>query len=233
MTTKRAKVVHPGASEHYIDALAYELRYRDRVEDVSFYVERCKRHRSVLEYGAGAGRLTLVLAERGLRVTAVEVSTSMVGLLRKRRAQLDSEVASRIEIHQADMRSFRTKKRFDVVVVAFHTVCHLYSFDDARSFFRLAFSHLRPGGRLEFDLPLPRIDMPEYDPIAQVRVTEIDGPGGPKLLTQRWFQPQEIAMHVAYAGFDRIRLCSDFTSSPVDADTSIFTVSARKPPDAN
>jgi SAM-dependent methyltransferase len=233
VTTKAPPFLHPGASEHYVDASAYELRYRDRIEDVSYYVARCKRLRSVLEYGAGAGRLTLLLAQRGIDVTAVEISPNMIELLRQRREQLPPSAAGRIEIRPADMRSFRTKKRFDAVVAAFHTVCHLYSFDDVRSFFHLAFSHLRPGGTLEFDLPLPRIDMPEYDPLAQVRVTEVDGPSGPQLLTQRWFQPQEIAMHVAYAGFERIRLCSDFTSRPIDGDTSIFTISARRPQDAD
>jgi predicted SAM-dependent methyltransferase len=134
-----------------------------------------------------------------------------------------------VTLHQADMRQFETRKRFDFAVAAFHTVSHLYSHDDISSFLRQAFRHLKPGGRLIFDLPLPRIDVPSYDSISQVRVTEIDAPKGVQLLTQRWYQPQEIMMHVYYAGFRNAKLCSDFGTGPVDGETSIFTVSARHP----
>jgi len=71
--------------------------------------------------------------------------------------------------------------------------------------------------------------MPGYDPISQVRVTEMDGPDGPQLLTQRWYQPQEVRMHLHYAGFRHVALGADFSASRIDRETSVFTVVGVKP----
>lgn len=229
MGTKLATMLHPGAVEHYENAEAYERRYEARTEDVAYYLRRAKNAQSVLEYGAGAGRLTLPLALRGKRVTAVDASVAMVALLKKRRADLPRDLRSNITPVLADMRSFRTSKQFDCVIAAFHTVAHLYALSDIRAFLNRALSHLRPGGTIELDLPLPWLDMTSYDPIAQVRVTEMDGPDGPELLTLRCFPPQEIAMHLHYAGFVDIKLRSDFTRARIDRETMVFTVSARRP----
>jgi SAM-dependent methyltransferase len=227
--TKLATSLHPGAVEHYENAESYERRYEARTEDVAYYLRRARDAESVLEYGAGAGRLTLQLAQRGKQVTAVDASAAMIALLKKRQADLPRQVRSNITPVLADMRTFRTKKQFDCVIAAFHTVAHLYSLPDIRAFFSRAFAHVRPGGTIELDLPLPWLDMTSYDPIAQVRVTEMDGPDGPELLTLRCFPPQEIAMHLDYAGFSDIKLRSDFTAARIDRETMVFTVSARRP----
>lgn len=220
--------LHPGAVEHYEDALSYERRYEARSEDVDFYKRRGKG-KSVLEYGAGTGRVTLPLARAGSEILAVDVSDSMLKLLRQRVSAEAPAIRKRITIQKGDMRTFSTRRRFDLAIAGFHTVCHLYSVDDIRSFLKQVYRHLKPGGSLEFDLPLPRIDVPGYDPLAQVRVTEVDGESGPQLLTQRWYQPQEISLHLHYAGFSRIRLGADFTFEKLQPETSIFVVSAQKP----
>lgn len=223
-----ALLLHPGAIEHYEDAASYERRYQARSEDVAYYVRRC-RGKSVLEYGAGAGRVTLPLARAHCEVVAVDVSAPMLALLKERIRLEAPAVRSRVAIKKGDMRTFSTNRRFDVVMAGFHTLCHLYSNTDLSVFLRKAHLHLKAGGTFECDLPLPRIDVPGYDPLAQVRVTEMEGRNGPELLTQRWFAPQEIAMHLHYAGFERIRLGADFTFSKIEPETSVFVVSARKP----
>ena len=221
-------VIHRGASEHYVHAESYEARYATRSEDIDYYRKLIPASSRVLEYGAGAGRLTIPLLLKGAHVYAVDASPQMIRLLKRRTLELSSEQRKKLQLRRADMRTFSTNSRFNFVVAAFHTLGHLYSIDDMRRFLTHAYRHLAEGGRLVFDLPLPRIDMPEYDPIAGVRVTEMDGPNGPELLTQRWYQPQEIAMHLHYAGFSRIRLTSDFTSDPIDSETSVFVVSGTK-----
>lgn len=223
-----APKLHPGAVEHYEDAGSYDRRYEARSEDVDFYKRRAKG-KSVLEYGAGTGRMTLPLARAGSEVMAVDVSQSMLDLLSERVRAEPKATRQRISVKKGDMRTFSTSRRFDLVIAGFHTVCHLYSNDDIRTFLKQAYRHLKPGGHLEFDLPLPRIDVPGYDSLAQVRVTEVDSESGPQLLTQRWYQPQEICLHLHYAGFSRIRLGADFTFDKLEPDTSIFIVSGQKP----
>jgi SAM-dependent methyltransferase len=222
-------VIHPGALEHYVHAESYETRYAARSEDVDYYLKLISASARVLEYGAGAGRLTLRLAKKGSQVCAVDASSQMITLLRERLKTLPLSQKNNVVVKRADMRTFRTNQRYDFVVAAFHTVGHLYSLRDIESFLKRAYTHLAPGGRIVFDLPLPRIDMAEYDAIAGVRVTEMDGPHGPELLTLRAYQPQETAMHLYYAGFRKIRLTSDFSSAPVDTESSVFVVTAIKP----
>lgn len=220
--------LHPGAVEHYQDARAYEQRYENRLEDVEYYVRRTRSMGSILEYGAGAGRLTLRLCAPGRRVLAIDASAAMVARLKERLAEIDAADRGRIKAVVADMRTFSTKRRFDCVIAAFHTVSHLYSVSDVAAFLERACAHLVPGGTLLFDVPLPRIDMTGYDPIAQVHVMEFGEPGGTELLTQRWFHPQEVCMHLHYAGFGRVRLGSDFTNDSITPETGVVCVSARK-----
>lgn len=224
-----APAIQVGASDHYRDGEHYARRYAARTEDVDYYLRLAQRRERILEFGCGTGRLTVPLAQAGHRVTAVDPAPSMLSVLSR---TLEGEAASvhrRVRIVPEDMRTFRTNQRFDLIILAFHTFCHLYSHEDVSGFLGLAFQHLAPGGLLAFDLPMPRIDMLGYDPIAQVRVTMMDGPSGPQVLTQRLYFPQEVLMHLHYAGFRSCRLRSDYGSAPVTLETDIIGVIGRKP----
>ena len=227
--TKQRPRVHPGAAEHYRNHDAYDRRYEGRTEDIAFYARWAGQCGSVLEYGAGTGRLTLPLAERGCTVTAVDLSESMLSGLRARLSSAKPDVRKRVTTKLADMRTFRTACRYDGVIVGFHTFCHLYHRDDVLQFLERAFAHLIPGGRLAFDVPVPRVDAAGYDALSQVCVVEMDGAQGPELLTQRWYQPQELRMHLMFAGFEKVRFLADFTFNQPDEDTDFLVVEARRP----
>ncbi len=219
-----------GARQHYEDGLHYRDRYASRTEDIRYYLARAKGRRSVLEYGCGTGRLTLPLARAGLRVTAVDPSVSMLEQLRRDLCGESPELQRRVRVHCADMRTFSSRRRFDLVVLAFHTFCHLYSHQDIEGFLSLAYRHLAPGGELTFDLPMPHVDMEGYDPVAQVHVMTISGADGePQLLTQRLFHAQELLMHLHFAGFERCRIRADFGAKRITQDTDIMVCSATKP----
>ena len=119
--------------------------------------------------------------------------------------------------------------RFSLIFAGFYTLSHLYSLGDLRSFLAHAFRHLLPGGEFTFDLPLPRIDVPGYDPIAQVRVTTMGTEDAPQLLTQRWYFPQEMKMHLEEAGFRRIRILGDFGTAPPHRLTDTLCFIASRP----
>ena len=222
-------VVNAGAVDHYQDPESYDRLYEARTEDATFYVRRAKAARSVLEYGAGTGRITLPLLEAGRRVTAVDLSAAMLGALARRAERAGQAVRSRLAIECADMRTFVTRQRFDLVVVGFNAFGHLYSHRDVVAFLERAFSHLSPGGELALDLPLPHLDLPGYDGTAQILVSEMDGARGAELLTLRLFQPQELLMHLHYAGFERASLFGDFQGGPLESDSEVMVLSARKP----
>lgn len=231
MSTKRkpGPALHLGASEHYQDGPSYDRRYQARTEDRDYYLGRTRSARTVLEYGAGTGRLTLALAAAGKHVTAVDLSQAMLDVLCARLEGASEAVRQRVQVYAADMRTFRTRRRFDVVLVGFNTLGHLYSHDDVAGFLRLAWSHLEPGGRLLLDVVVPHVDVPGYDPIAQIQVSEFEGPSGPEQLTLRIFQPRELEMHLARAGFGSVRFAGDFHGAPLDQSSEAMVVVAQRP----
>ena len=64
----------------------------------------------MLELGPGTGRLTFALAERGLRVTGVEIAPAMLAQAAAKRAELEPEVAARVELRRGDMTSLDLKR---------------------------------------------------------------------------------------------------------------------------
>lgn len=222
-------VLNAGAVDHYQDPANYDRLYEARTEDRDFYVRRAGSARTILEYGAGTGRLTLPLLSAGKIVTAVDTSQAMLDALIERAQQAGPDVRSRLTVQVADMRNFVTTKRFDQVIVGFHALGHLYSHRDVEAFLAAALRHLRPDGELLLDLPLPNLDLPGYDPTAQVLVSEMDGSSGSDLLTLRLFQPQELLMHLHYAGFTSAAIFGDFHDGALDADSEVMVLSARRP----
>jgi SAM-dependent methyltransferase len=222
-------VLNAGALEHYQDPTNYDRLYDARTEDRDFYVRRAASATSILEYGAGTGRLTLPLLLAGRFVTAVDISQSMLGRLTERADEHGDLVRSRLAVHCADMRTFVTRRRFDQIMVGFHALGHLYSHRDVATFLGKALSHLHPGGEILLDVPLPHLDLPGYDGTAQVLVSEMDGAAGSELLTLRLFQPQELLMHLHYAGFTAARLFGDFDGGKLESDSEVMVLSARRP----
>ena len=96
----------------------------------------------VLDAPSGAGRIALRLAERGLRVTGIDISAEEVAEARRRAAERG--VAARFE--QGDVRSL-PEQRFDAVVHwgnSFGYLPHHGTVEHVGSMRRA----LRPGGRL-------------------------------------------------------------------------------------
>lgn len=118
----------------------------------------------MLEYGAGAGRVTLPLLRAGIDVTAVDLSEPMLALLRERAEKLTKSERARLTIVRADMRKKTGLGSFPLVLATFNVVGHLPRFEDLALFLRAVKTHLAPGGELVFDVPLPSSEELEADP---------------------------------------------------------------------
>lgn len=145
-----------GSRAHYDDPVYYAHAYRDRSDDVAFYVALARSIGGpVLEYGAGSGRIALPMARAGLRVDAVDASGPMLAELAAGLAREPVAVRGRVRAFEGDMRSFSAGRRYALVVCAFNTFLHLYERDDAERFLARVRRHLAPGGRFAFDVSVP------------------------------------------------------------------------------
>lgn len=101
---------------------------------------------SVLELGAGSGRVTEVLAPAARRVVALDL---VPGALRRARERLSG--ARNVFPLAADMRTFRLDTRFDLVVAANDPFSHLRTDRGRRRALERVAGHLAPDGRFLLD----------------------------------------------------------------------------------
>ena len=101
------------------------------------FAERLPEGAAILDLGCGTGEpVTSWFAERGFRVTGVDIAEAMLDLARQRFPEGDWR--------RADMRSLDLGERFDGII-AWHSFFHLTREEQRDTLPRLA-DHLVPGG---------------------------------------------------------------------------------------
>lgn len=144
----------------------YDLEHEGDDSDVRFHVELFRRCRSarVLELGCGSGRVTLPLAEAAVEhgglVVGIDTDERMLDQARKKAEGLDRAARSRLSLEAGDLRSWRSERSFDLVIVPCGTLSHLLTLDDQLAAWRTAWDNLAGGGRFVVDLAMP--DLPAY-----------------------------------------------------------------------
>jgi len=104
--------------------------------------------RSVLDLGSGTGDAAFWLAERGLRITAVDSSPAMA-----RRAKAGSNTLNlAADFVVADMRTFRPTITYDLVMSLGSSLNYVLSLRDLESIFRMVCAALEPSKYFIFDL---------------------------------------------------------------------------------
>jgi SAM-dependent methyltransferase len=126
-----------------IDALWHDLECGPYGEDLPLWrALAAEAGGTVLDVGAGTGRVTLDLASRGVPVVAVDVDDALLEVLRRRAGTLPVETIA------ADARTFDVRRRFRLVIVPMQTLQLLGGRDGRAAFLRRALAHVEPGGRV-------------------------------------------------------------------------------------
>ncbi len=143
-----------GIDPFYADAQLYDRLFPGGAEAVEFYRSAAdEQGGDVLELGCGTGQKLIPIAADGHSCTGLELSPAMLAHARVKARERGVEV----QWVQGDMRDFSLARRFDLVVIAANSLLHLHSAEDLVSCFRVARSHLAPGGRLVFDVFNPSV----------------------------------------------------------------------------
>jgi ubiquinone/menaquinone biosynthesis C-methylase UbiE len=121
--------------------------------DAEFYVSLVGREpREVLDLGCGTGVFALSVAERGHRVTGVDPADAMLDVARRK------PDAERVEWVAASAQSYRSAKRFDLIVMMGHAFQCLLTDAETLSVLETMRAHLKQNGRVAFETRNPRID---------------------------------------------------------------------------
>lgn len=133
--------------------------YRSR-PDLDFYVQLAQAAGGpVLEVGCGTGRVLLPCARAGVEMVGLDLSPSMLDVLRAQLAREGEAVRARVRIVEGDMRNFDLGETFPCVLLPFRSFQHMLTPADQRAALRRLRAHLRPGGRVVIDLFNPSIPM--------------------------------------------------------------------------
>lgn len=175
----------------------YELEHLGDDRDVRFYQRLTARLGAtrVLELASGSGRVTVPLAA-SLRgddavVVGIERSDEMLAESRRKCGEAEAATAARITLEQGDMRTWRSARRFHLVIVACSSITHLQSIDDQLALWATARHHLEPGGRFALDISLPHlaayVESLRTPPrvLAEVDLDSTDPETGTRLIRQR------------------------------------------------
>jgi len=168
----------------------YNLLYRDKdyCSETAFVLEVLKKHgcnpQTLLDLGCGTGRHALEMAKRGVQVTGVDISETMLDMGRQMLEGLNAADFSAplpVLLH-GDARSVRVNQKYDAVVSLFHVMSYQNTGEDILAVMRTAKEHLHSGGLYLFDFwygpavlsdpPSVRIKRFEDDYVQITRITE-------------------------------------------------------------
>ena len=108
---------------------------------------------SVVDFGAGTGRLALPLVQQGYDVTAVEPCREMLAVLDDK-ARDQGVDRKRLSTCPVSMQAYHAGGRtFDVAICVFTVVAYLLDEDALTGAFRSIHGALKPGGCLLIDVP--------------------------------------------------------------------------------
>ncbi|MGX5726587.1 class I SAM-dependent DNA methyltransferase [Metapseudomonas otitidis] len=135
----------------------YDLLYRDKNYqlEVDFVLSLINRYAPgrclIFEMGCGTGIHAQMFAEAGHEVHGIDLSDSMLESAERRRSSLLPDLRERLNFYQGDVRTYRTARRFNVVLSLFHVFSYQNKNSDLQAAFVTAAEHLNEGGILIFD----------------------------------------------------------------------------------
>lgn len=148
--------------EYEASAKYYDIWTEGFKEDISFYEQLADTTGSpILECMCGTGRILIPLARKGHEVTGVDKSAAMLDCLTAKLELLDDDVQGKIDVIHGDVRDFKTKERFKLVIVPFNSFLHLLETEDQEAALKNVWKRLTNDGLLSLSIFNPRLDRPE------------------------------------------------------------------------
>jgi ubiquinone biosynthesis O-methyltransferase len=146
MTSERKKVheiYHKKTKSQYKIIKDKNFTYRHLIKYISKYL---KKNYEILDIGCGAGTLDFYFADKGYRVTAIDISDKAIQSCKQTQKNLN---LNNLNFKVADFQNTKIKGKFDFVIFT-EVIEHLPSDDLAlKSIYRL----LKPGGILFLSTP--------------------------------------------------------------------------------
>lgn len=139
------------------NGLIYDLSHQDLIEDIKFYIEQtieCKG--KCLEVGCGTGRVTIPIQKNGVDIIGLDPSTSMLSRAKEKEPS--------IEWMKGTAENFSVPEKFDIILMPFRVIQLIYDLSTLEKAFENICKHLKPEGKLIFDIFNPCIENMKTSP---------------------------------------------------------------------
>ncbi len=191
---------------------------------------------AALELGIGTGRIALPLAERGIRVQGIDLSTAMVSRLRAKQG------AEEITVTIGDFATTRVDGTFALAYLVFNTIMNLTTQEEQIACFQNVAAHLEPGGCFVIEVMVPelqrlppgetfrpfqvgpeRLGFDEYDVVSQGLVSHhyvlADGAVEVVAMPFRYVWPAELDLMARLAGMRLRERWGDWRREPFKSES--------------
>ncbi|MGI9504242.1 MAG: class I SAM-dependent DNA methyltransferase [Geminicoccaceae bacterium] len=195
-----------------------------------------------LELGIGTGRTALPLAERGGKVSGIDMSRPMVQRLRAKPGGAD------VDVTIGDFSTARVSGPFSLVYLVFNTINNLTTQEAQVACFQNAAAHLEPGGLFVIEVGVPPLQrlaqgetklvfnlddthwgIDEFDVVTQAfsshHVKFLDGEAVRQSIPFRYVWPAELDLMARLAGMSLKERWGGWNREPfTSASTSHISV---------
>jgi SAM-dependent methyltransferase len=141
-------------SEYDVFARFYDLDTAESNADLPFWLNLARRTGGpILEVACGTGRILLPLARAGFEIVGVDISPAMLAIARRKFA--DADMASRVQLVEANALDLNLERRFSLAIVALNSFGHFLGEGEPERAVERIHHHLRPGAIVALDLTNP------------------------------------------------------------------------------
>lgn len=178
-----------------ISAKYYDQAYAAKKDlvDLPFYLDLARQTGGpVLELACGTGRVLLPIARQGIAIHGVGNSAPMLSALRNNLQREPKDVRELVSVVEGDMRTFRSNRRYPLVIIPFRPVQHLYTVEDQLAAFKTAAFHLEDEGILAFDVFFPRYDLIHSGIGQEIHELEWRLESDPGKVVRRYFRKESL-----------------------------------------
>ena len=202
--------------------------------------------RQVLDLCCGPGRYSIPLAQTGLAVTAVDLSSFLLDAARKNARAAGVS----LEFIHSDMRHFLRPRSFDLILHLYSSFGYFDSRDDDMKVLSNMFETLRPGGTVIIDVVGKELIGRRSDRITELPdgstciqrnqiINEWTTLDAEWILIRKDFARRSRFRHRLYSGYElrvamesvgfEVRLLGDFEGSSYGSDSPRLVAVGRKP----
>ena len=137
-----------GAYYDYVYEQSFGPYYNELTAETLKLINQILPHGSIIDFGAGTGRLAIPLAKQGYSVIAVEKSKGMVNELNRK----INEQKTEMELHNCSICEYNNAST-KLALALFTVLSYSTSIDELSANLKNICKHIESGGYFFFDLP--------------------------------------------------------------------------------